>query len=266
MSAQVHFLFNSTFESDKHFGKDRGENKILKFTTTMNLEESTLATARNMISKISSDCKNPGRAYRAMMIGITARYKLDKAYNRINMIKEMMKYHLVLKSTEKLSKQICSTIKHRPNKNKELSEQVMKWKLQDTYTDLRKIQIEYNETKKNNKEILREEHFGIRMRYSNVFKTTLNNLRIYTRTRTRKKITFLRNRRNEEITTNRNKVTEVEGIRVDNRPLPDTAVPLFYTSVSLIRYLAHTALTLTTAHNLGIHSLIAVTRATWHAS
>ena len=34
-----------------HFGEVRGENKILK----MNLEESTLATARNMISKISSD-------------------------------------------------------------------------------------------------------------------------------------------------------------------------------------------------------------------
>ena len=40
---------------DKHFGEDRGENKKeLKFTTTMNLEESTLAKARNIISKISS--------------------------------------------------------------------------------------------------------------------------------------------------------------------------------------------------------------------
>ena len=61
-----------------------------------------MAQARNKISKIASDCKNPERAYRSMMTGITARYKLDKAYYRLDMMREMAKYNLVINSTEKL--------------------------------------------------------------------------------------------------------------------------------------------------------------------
>ena len=193
----------------------------IRRTYNLDLEESTMARTRIKISKIANDCKNPERAYRAMMTGITARYKLDKAYNRLDMMREMAKYNLVLNSTEKLSKQICSSIKHKPNKDKEVSKQIMKWKLQDTYTDLRHQQSEYNETLKNNKEILRPEHYAIKARYSSAFKIALSDLRHYTRTKTKKKIAFLKNRKNEETRINRHRVTEVEGIQISDKPIPD---------------------------------------------
>ena len=63
----------------------------------MIMEDTILRKARHSISRVSKDCKNPERAYRAMIVGVTARYKLDKAYNRINLLRDMNKYHLALK-------------------------------------------------------------------------------------------------------------------------------------------------------------------------
>ena len=78
--------------------------------------------------------------------------------------------------------------KHKPNKDKDVAKQVMRWKLQDTYNaDLRHKQSEYNDTLKNNKEILRPEHYAIKARYSSTFKIALSDLRNYTRTKTKKK-------------------------------------------------------------------------------